>query len=305
MRLRSWPGQGFGEYTLIGAVLVVAGVGGCMLLGSTMNDLFAGMLGGGVQRVKVADLPDMKPVVQAESEMVAPASGRINVTGDTVTLVLSNGQVLALKNYPVDIDETILTMGANGVTQQAITALETLVKESLAAGEITKPQADSLLALATQGRSIASLEKSIEDAALRAKSSQEFANTKILYEGKQYTVDGTLLDIIGWDETVSVNDEPDFMNSSAMGETGEFLKLYKQAQKSAAIQNPAIAATVEDLASRIAYLTEVMKTGICEVAQNGGSPEDIGQYMVAVTTRYDATEICSIGNGLVTGDVCQ
>jgi hypothetical protein len=178
-------GQSLSEYLMIGAIVAVLGIGAYLLLGSALKDALAGVKGS-----MTGNLASAQKYATETASMTGPTS----VLGPT-TMQIGDTTVY-VSNYPLSMEASIQTVGANGTTDLLAVSLKEMAEQLLAAGEITQKQFDLLLNLSNAGHTLASGMQIIESAADEATASawmdaqkiDEFATKKGVFLSKERSV---------------------------------------------------------------------------------------------------------------------
>lgn len=270
MKKSCLKGHGLVEYSLIG--LLVLGI--CMIGLNRLSSSLEGNLED-FHRSLVRKKSDnaSKPFL-ANNNALAPG----NPT--------EQSQLKAQESMsPEQTISSIQVMGANGATKELASTLENRIKQLVESGKITESQANLLFKLANRGHYMANAEKAVDDTIEKTQDTVNFegkeysiwdlgvslgvgvgtweaqqkveemmaqANNAILLNGKRY--DASLMangiglnvraDGTGWDMN------PMFASYSAR----PFFEAYQEAKQSGALNDPAIAGSINKLVLQIATI---------------------------------------------------
>ncbi|MCE3233888.1 MAG: hypothetical protein K0Q50_68 [Vampirovibrio sp.] len=293
MSVKTPVGQSMTEYVVIGASVLVVSMGGLLLLGSTLNQQFSNM---------VASRPLHGPMVVAVGKAPSvPVAVSPAVLGSK-KIKLSDNTEVVLNHVGENLKKTVETAGANGATERMLADLQSLTQQLVTSGKITEAQGNDLYALANKGYQIAALERQIEDVANAARSDRSFLNTRIEYNGKQYTVEeaGELLGFAsGVDPAKNIQRNPEYLLSltDANSETKAFIQQYNKVMQNGSMEDPAVKGIVSQLSSNITYLTDIVVDVVWSIQNSDLSVSQTQSHLVSLSTVFDSNGICSAGKG--------
>jgi polyhydroxyalkanoate synthesis regulator phasin len=262
-----------------------------------------------------------KPAIAHTSP--AGTGGAANgATGQQLTIMTAKGNPITLQpelNQP--LSETIATLGANGTTTLLADQLESIAKQLMKEGEITKEQADSLIKLANQGHYMADIAGAVEKAAQLKDyaNNMDFFNQQIEFEGKRMTVYqlssvmgySTPLDAYRYDaKTGIVYDKipedllhPDYPSNPAIA---SFLDIYHTLEANGALADPTIQTVVASLASKITITNELLTQSMGDLFMGYSTATDqVVEMTAAKATHVNSAGICDVGSGTDSGVQCQ
>ncbi len=293
------------EYVIIGALVLAVGMGGLVMLASSLKGQLTGMISPPAPLQPKAVAIAVKPTaVQPVPVVALPAAS------GSKKIKLSDGTEVLLNQVGESLQKTVETAGANGATEKMLADLQSLTQQLVASGKITESQANDLYVLANKGYQLAALERQIEDAAQATRSDRSFLNTSIEYNGKQYTVEeaGDLLGFTsGVDPDRNIQRNPDYVLSltDANPETKAFIQLYNKVLKNGSMDDPAVKDVVSQLSSNITYLTDVVVDVVWGVQNNDLSVSQTQNHLVSLTTAFDSNGICGAGKGNSKSQTCN
>ncbi|HEY9685795.1 MAG TPA: hypothetical protein V6C52_02340 [Coleofasciculaceae cyanobacterium] len=300
-------GQGLTEYSLIAGVLVLVAVGGMLLLGQNLNDIFGNMLSSSAGTVNASGT---QTIAAAPSPPVAGTQ--------SLSITLSSGQQVQLSNYPADLTNSIQTNGANGTTELLLANMDSVIQQLQATANLTPAQADILLQLSNQGHEMANVEKLLEGALADANGDASvFNQTSFTYQGLDYSNPWDLSVLIGYhpgwggDEELAVN----------------FRALYDQAVSQGTLNDPVAQQTVSVLVNQIANIANGVESAVYGMYWNQGSISNFSENVISTLgerdaslgintqtsladlsfstiTDQDSAGICAVGKGTDSGTNC-
>jgi hypothetical protein len=300
--LKGAQGQTASEYTIIGALLIVAALGGLSLLGSTISDQLSGILG----HTEPTHTVQVGSVITLGNTVTGHLNNTPDSPGTAANHQTGGSTVPEDPNLPQGLSNTIQTLGANGTTELLAQKLETLAKTLLADGQITQAQSDLLMQLANQGHSAAQIEGLVESYVNAGGPAK--AGATIQYDGQAYTpLDLTKL--VGYQTYGPLNGPNPLTPSKDSGAVmAKFQTLYQQVQTSGLLSNPDVKAVVDNAASQIVMIGELVDNSYYEYQQNQlktKQPDFFEQSLASTATNLKSADICSSGNFKDTLTMCQ
>lgn len=290
-------GQGLMEYSLLGGLLVVLGIGAAILLGNNVLEVFASM---------VASDSKTGMAVTAKSTSSSTTTGTTSTSVAGITL--SNGTYLSLPNYPADTAKAVVTTGVNGVTNMLATTIQDLSNQLQASGNLTPEQARQLIALANQGHKIAEIEKIVEDAVANSNNDPAaFLSTSLTHAGQTYASPLDLAERIGY----NTPSETEYVATD--NETSAFMDMYQQLVNSGALADPQVQAVIGELVNQINVVADSVNSHVYKIEDGIIPPADFQSHVAAdtdaaipgslVTDGYSSA-ICTVGGTTDTGTHC-
>lgn len=280
-------GQALTEYLIIGALVLIVAIGALTVLGKTTSQLFANMLGsrnaGATTQASAAGGagPSVTAGGGTSSSSASSSPAATSASGGSVTFTSANGTAISLPNYPENVSKSIDTVGANGTTDLLANQLVDMAKQLKAEGTISDQQYNSLVALSNQGHRLADFERILEGN-YSPQTADKFETMTFTVQGQQYT-GNEIHSVMGFQGAMGAQIS-DPLNAPASDEIARLQSLYKSAQQSGAMSDPAVANVVQGLTSQIALLnqyvnniddasarTDINSVGICGAGGSGDS----------------------------------
>lgn len=145
-------GQSLQEYALPIALVVIVGVVSLTAIGTNVSDLFSGMIGKRVPQT---------PTVASVST-VLPASSGGAVSTANLQLELSDGSRIQLANFPTRTSQAVETVGVDGTTELYGKSILDLADALEQSGKLDPDQLQILRQLGTSGFDIAIPQKDLK-----------------------------------------------------------------------------------------------------------------------------------------------
>ncbi len=232
----------------------------------------------------------------------------------TVQMTLSNGEVITLDNFPVNLSELVETNGGNGTTTLLASQLQTLAQQLMDEGVIDRRQAGFLLDLANQGHRFAAMERAIEDAANTP--GFDWYEDKIIFEGQEYYSTGLAYQLTFSSYSTSYITDPGMLDSmrrtieSAEPDSDypppvELYRLaekYHQAKDSGAMKEPVVEQVITRLVDQIARLGHASNEARHLFVT--GEVSDIQEGWYSAVSDNNSVDICASGGGQDSGIQC-
>jgi Flp pilus assembly pilin Flp len=280
------------EYTIIGAVILIAVIPSFSNLGKAFADWLDYLKGDMNSHIVASQQAEaaQKGLLAAKEQEPEPSA---KATSDGSTSIKPS-------DYSLNLTNVVQTIGANGATSQLAQELQALAKKMKDSGEIDQAEADKILALANQGFRLADLENLVETQSKNAGSTQAFLASSINFNGKTMSMQD-VAGIIGYgtptDLTEDIKNDPNYMMSTqyASPETLTFLNLYNDATGVNGIQNQEAKNVVTKLSSEIAYLTDAVSNLIYGASDPNITLENLRGNTASQATVYDSYGICYTG----------
>lgn len=319
MARRHITGNTVSEYVIIGLVVLAVAVLGMMELSESIRGQMFGF-GHSLQRVPVNNQSIRSAVIEAKQKDVKALS----IASDAK---IASSKVLAPSSVEA-IQETVMVSGSNGATKSLASVLAAYAKQLQANGEITEEQADGLIHLSNAGHELAAGLSLIENARIHQVSSQT-----LNFNGRSYSSaaamsgDFRVSNDVGTNIVDIIRDiGPDEMHGGQVME--RFLNVYREVKSKGAMDNPAVASVVRQLASQIVLLSDVAadytqnnadaigetyKQSIANEYMGAAAQlnfinpatEDISEQTASELVDINSTRICDKADGLDTGKQCS
>lgn len=300
------------EYSLAGALLIMASLGALVFLGGNLNGLFGGMLKSpAIPAVVAAGKSGSAPAAGSPPVSTENSSGQMGSTGFS-----KEASVIYTGRYPENMIDTVQTVGANGATDQLANIIRETGARLLAEGKITPAQASLLDTLANRGHSIANVQKAVEDGfALAAATGKSPLEVKVSAEGQSdwvpYLLDAMLNESNGSAGTPqdvlahivgghSILDSTDGELGTSGPVMDAFHLAYIEARDNGALYDPAAKAIVDDAVIQIFGINASLLNNAAAIA-----PEAMREKMASSLTHAESAIICDTGNGKDTGTLCN
>lgn len=312
-KAKSLSGQGLAEYTLVAFLVLGAIIPAVSLFGGDFTAALQAIFNGMNGTVVASANPLSQTQINQTSDPATTPTPSSGPTGQTasVQLKLQDGSTIDLNQYPMDIKAYVETTGTNGATLVLLAQMDSIIAQLSTNPNLPPEQVASLQALANQGHRIAMIEGLLESKILSASSLTDLSAMSFNFEGQIHTMD-SLNWMIGWHGTGAAGSQDDPtsvinpLNGTNTGvETSQFIDLYHQAVATGALSDPAVNATITELASQIAYLTEVTDYSVWASMYDTMDLTTFRSLEVSNITHFDSSQICTTGGDTDTGVACQ
>ncbi|HEY9685953.1 MAG TPA: hypothetical protein V6C52_03160 [Coleofasciculaceae cyanobacterium] len=315
-------GQSLSEYVMIGAIIVVIGIGAYFLLGGALKDVLAGVKGSMSGNIATAQQYSAQ-TTSSTAPTGYPEAGVINTAGGPLTISI-DGATVTLSDYPANMQESIQTVGANGTTKSLALALSEMAQQLLDQGKITQDQFAILKNLSNSGHTLAKgmaiVEGAADEAAVTAwtdkQKIQKFASDTGEFNDKERKISYVAYQL----SNLYIYD----VDGNIIGRTalGKFTKFMNQANKDKTLP-PGVKDLVAQLSAEIKLLSKetgsqakqvtaaasnmsiglVSSTG-ATVANSADTVEALSESTDSVTVNTDSSHICVAGHWQDTGEAC-
>lgn len=253
----------------------------------------------------------------------------------TVALVLPNGGLIRLDQYPRSLSQSIETVGTDGTTTLLADNILSLAKQLLEKEEITQEQFNNLSDMANQAHRMGELQSLVKQAASDANGDREkFLGMKLSYgpfsgmkpdeisflAGRTHQGGGinpSLVNSVPEDlQATLLHYEPSLLafNERAYQwsdikvgpEMLQFLQFSKAANDSGALKNPAVKQFVDLMAGDVFSVANNFNFQTSSISTfEDYNPAQLEQNMADSYTHHDAMAICSAGGTEDTGVYCS
>jgi hypothetical protein len=281
------------EYGITGALLIIVCIVGLQFLNSGLNKAVAMIRDDMQSRQKSAET--------MHALQVAHANGQSTGT-------LSAAEQALLQQ---SLGNKLQTTGANGSTELLANQVAATAALLLAEGKIDQSQYDVLMRLSNQGHKIAQIEATVAE-------SLKMANGDVAaFENMTFTIDGQtyqgkrLAGQIGFGSLYPKDfNTTDIMTTGythAGSQLTTFLDLYKEAQASGALSDPAANDTVTSAATQIASIGEVVEDSVAQFTWGkvDGDADSILAFQASNASHMNSDKICETGSFQANGTLCQ
>lgn len=273
------------EYGLIAGTISLILLPSLFLLGQKLSQYASEMV------------PDRKTTAIASISSVSPS---VVSSGGGVQ---NSANTSYVKFTPQKLGETVATMGANGTTELLADEIVESAKQQLAAGSITQAQYNKLIALAKEGFNLAGLQAAVETAATKLKGGKDIKSIDVIVNGQAMSIQ----DI--W-EKIGYTSEPSSLPTDISQRTGaprealqDFLDAYASAERSGALQDPAVKAYISSLSTQIVQINGAMDMLLWDSSSITTS-DTLTSGMISKLTSNNSSQICQAGNGTVSNGDC-
>jgi hypothetical protein len=318
---QSCSGQSLTEYGLVGALVLVACIGGIAILGNSLRDSFASMITAPPAKpIAVASSP-VSSIPASPSAPVLPSSvsSATLVSPNTLQIKLADGSTLNM-NIPVDVAKSIQTIGANGTTQLLASSLEELAAQLKAEGKVDQTGSDAILKLANLAHRIASIESVVEGAMAKAGGDRQAAlNMPVVFDGKSYA---KVTDLTATIQTGSQLSDGSYNFGP---QTKEFYDAFSALWSAGVMNDPKVAGIIDVYTHEIANLADGNRVVMTQMANSYGTPDayrtQLANYMNSIgynntasklsektgsaVTHVDSAAICTAGGRTDSGTNCK
>jgi hypothetical protein len=233
------------------------------------------------------------------------------VSGNGVTITLSNGQKLTLGNYPMNMSELIETAGASGTTTALANLLMEYGKKMAEQGSITPEQGNLIQLLANKAHNMAAMQNAMEDHVQKMLADGSSTTTKYLsvtpitYNGVTYNESQDFVNLI---DVMPGTDANGIQNAGSVMK--DFYTLQKQLTDSGLNWNSPEGRFFQNLTQNIVYTVDGSANSWFAIddatqweANAAKSPLTTDQ--ASKTTHGDAAGVCGVGSGQDTGVQCN
>lgn len=295
------------EYVLAGSLMLLGCLGALIALQGSLSEGFENMLSQGRYAPKVAITS-----APGKGELTNPPMSDSEMTGllSRGSFKLENGLEVLLPSLQTSTAKEVQTSGANGATQKMLADLHTLMQAMTQADMLDPQTAHDFDALINQGYRLADLERQIEHAVANARSTADFLNTPLSFNGKTISV-RQAGEMVGFSDmdlnraggTVGerLNTNADYVLTPGGRYTGSetlaFINAYQKLIDSPAMSDPTVKATVKRLATEISFLTDVVSQELYYVTNHGDSVNQLKSGVISGTTALNSLQICETGKG--------
>jgi polyhydroxyalkanoate synthesis regulator phasin len=294
MQYRS--GQTLSEYTLVGCLVSVVAIVGLIGLGGNLDEAMRRILPSPSQKAVAS------PAVTAAVPAPLPMDGPIPVS--------LTGQTVLVDMAPVNAKNNIQTAGVNGTTTLLANQLIAIEQDLAQNGELTPEQASLFSNLANQGHRMANIERLVEQAATMATDTESYRQVRLTLDGQQYAPD-ELHNMLGWKDAhmhafmlTSPEAAINMLPEKQSVELKTFLSMYSALAQSNALQNPQVKASVDQLVTQIAFLSDVTKNASAGLIRGDWSVP-MKDLVVSESTDINSVGICQNGQQTDTRQSCQ
>jgi hypothetical protein len=308
-------GQSLPEYVLPLALVVVVAVGASTLL---QDNLFENIMGS--QMGETYSAQNKSVHLAPMGTPTAPSAGGLT---RKVQIKLADGSLLILNDLPVNIKQSVETVGANGTTELLLANLDSLIRQLRRANQIDETQANRLSNLSNQGHQLAAMQRALEEAVDHAEqtgqslygSSLQIGNetvspynlaTRLGFSGFQENstqfqqLDPELQNFIRTNTAFQNNSENNYLPGSEL--TRFYQELYS-AHQSGALKDPLTRNIVDALSNQIIALSSTVENAIAYGFNSGKgniTPAEMNALMVSQISNQYAKGICDAGGGTET-----
>jgi hypothetical protein len=313
---KSVPGSALQEYALpliLVGLLVIQGVP--MLLNSLQTQLFRTHQGAQPANGVAGQNDD-------SAQLEVRALG-LDPNAASVTVPLASGDTANLEGIPVDLAESVETMGASGTTSLLAQQLEKMGMAIDDSDPAKREQAAAVVALARQGKKIARIQGLLEDAARAADGDvNTFRTTMVTLDGQQYStaelmilissthqeyqrLSGTLQELYKPVGNNPFVENPD--KSKSVGkEASEFADRFNAVQQTGALENPELRKLVYQLSKDIFTLGLTSAYSASLAYNEEISTNEIAEMTASQISEANATGICQVvGKGKKPHPKCE
>lgn len=310
-------GTSITEYALVGGGVLIVSIGGLMMLGGSVNNIFAELgssLGHPVSPTGSTQSAEGASETQPLQGPTAAMPGN-----STLQLTMPDGTTLQLVT-PENIPQSIQTVGANGTTDMLASTLEGLAVQLVADGKISQTGGDAIMRLANLAHEQAGITQVIEQTMQQCNCNAQTAlKTDVIYNGQSYKLSDLANLISTGSETASgtYNYGP---------EAAKFWSAYTNLWPAGAMKDPTSAAIIDSYVHQIANLSDTNRVILYKMNTGyGGEPADYrksqADYMQSIgygntaellqsktgaaITNLDAKGICTTGGNRDSGAHCS
>jgi hypothetical protein len=223
---------------------------------------------------------------------------------------LSNGNTIALPNFPSDVNTLVETSAANGATRVMASQLKILAEALKSQGEIDQSQSEQLLKLANQGYRIAQFQQMIEDTAKEAPDFWTWRTQMMPFEGQMVNTSFFVEQLKAFEITEQNVNQSALLNSPDLSSSGDqlrsFVELYRQADQSGALKNPLVRDIVGSLSVDITK-TSIYVANWAEFTHHNNYETQFLMDQIqhsAQQTNYQSSGICKTGGNTALTTSC-
>lgn len=164
-------GQSLVEYSLVIGLVAIVCIGALMVMGTTLSTTFQEM-------AATWQAGGSSPPANGGQAAQPPLTSNLPELG-----VGGDFSSWTPANYPVNIRESIETLGGNGTTSQLANTLRAYAEQLLADDAITPEQYNSLINLSNAGHSLANVQQLVEGAVAQADGDRDLLKDLLSSEG--------------------------------------------------------------------------------------------------------------------------
>lgn len=315
-RPRSQAGQSLAEMAVIAGSVLLVTIPALVLLKDSIGENVTHLLSVKAPPAQVLNPPgQMAP--QGDGNTLPLAGGYVSPS--VITVRGANGSVIRL-DVPVDVAESVQTVGANGTVELLATSIKAMATQLLAEGKIEESGANALINLANLAHRQAAIAAIVDQAMQNAggDTSAVLAMT-VQFEGNAYR----LPDLANLIATGSAN--PNGTYNYGL-EISKFWNAYTGLWDAGAMKDPVAAGVVDTYVKEIANLTDSNRVILYKMSTGYGGTPDVyrksqAEYLQSIgfgntaqllenhtgsqVTHQNAAGICGTGGHRDSGRQCS
>ena len=298
-----YKGQSLPEYGLVLGLVVVASIGALILLGSNISGTTE-TVSSELANSSVEMAYHMAMNKNSDPTSMPQLLSQLGYAGETKTLSFTtpSGSTVVLSDYPVDLAESLETLGSPGVTEVLAALMKETARQLVEQGDITTEQAINLVNLANKGYQISEVEGLLATEALNNPLETSYMGSLVTYNGytyqNPYDMSNQLL-------TPAGNRNQGYAVYTTSSLVDDYNALLATAQSDGSLSIPAVNSLISNISNDILYLSNEVSINNYAIMRGHLTPAMSEAKIASQTTETHSDTICSTGNHTNQGLSCS